>query len=136
MADQPGPDLFGPQLNLILENDRKQVHLAITGDGKLHAGIVMTAEQLDHTMAGLAQIRSRMLPEVPTELAPGLAREIKGTHYDFGIDQAAQELIFSLRDPVLGWLSLRFGAKLLERMLKIARSTGKVAPAVADGTKQ
>jgi len=139
MADQSTPTLFdadkeAPQLNLILEKDRKQVHLAITGNGKLHAGIVMTADQLDHTIEGLFQIRSRMLPEVPTELAPGLSREIKGTHYDFGLDTGTQELILSLRDPLLGWLSMRFGAKLLERMLKIARSAGKVVP--VDGGKQ
>jgi hypothetical protein len=69
------------------------------------------------------------IPEpAPKEFSAAVARTIKGTHYDFGMDEVSRELIFSLRDETLGWLSLRFGARLLERMLKVARAAQKSAP--------
>jgi hypothetical protein len=124
---------------MMLEPDRRSMHLRIGKDGKLMAGIVLSAEQVDGLMNGLAQVRDRMLPEppakpapvqstpaepepVPTEFSAALAQEVKGTHYDFGIDANAHQLIFSVRDQTLGWLSFRFGARLLERMLKVARA--------------
>jgi hypothetical protein len=138
----PEPGQSGPQLGMMMEPDRRSMHLRIGKDGKLMAGIVLSAEQVDGLMDGLARVRDRMLPEptakpapaqpaavapepVPTEFSAALAQEIKGTHYDFGIDANAQELIFSVRDPALGWLSFRFGARLLERMLKVARVAQK-----------
>ena len=131
MTDSSGTAHAGAQLSLILDPDRQSMHFTISRDGKLLAGLVMNAEQLDNTMIGLGDVRSRMLPEVPTTLVPGTARDIKGTHYDFGVDERTGQLIFSVREPILGWLSFRFGAKLLERMLKIARS-----PQPASRTKQ
>jgi hypothetical protein len=121
MADHPEP-----QLNLLLDDDKQTMHLTINGDGKLLAGIVLTAEQLDQTIAGLLSIRGDMVPEFPTTLSEGeQVRAIKGTHFDFGVDAASRELVFSFRDKGLGWLSQRFGVRLLERMLKIARSLEK-----------
>ncbi len=61
----------------------------------------------------------------PTEFQPPSPQQIKGTNYDFGIDANTQQLIFSVRDQTLGWLSFRFGVRLLERMLKVARSAQK-----------
>jgi len=162
MTDQPGPDQpqlslldpdqLGPQLGMVLENDRKTMHLRIGQDGKLVAGIVLSAEQVEALMNGLAQVRDRMLPEppprptqvqadpvqsapvelvppepapaepAPSEFSAAIAQQIKGTHYDFGIDENTRQLIFSVRDQSLGWLSFRFGVRLLERMLKVARS--------------
>ena len=143
MSDQPGPSQSqpnlpdpgqaGPQLALVLEPDRKSVHLRIGQDGKLMAGIVLNTENLEGLMENLVQIRERMLPapsikplpastpavlpeapeSVSTEFSPGLAREIKGTHYDFAISDNGQQLIFSVRDQGMGWLSFRFGARLL-----------------------
>ncbi len=115
-------DPSAPQLNLLLANDRQTMHLTINGDGKLLAGIVLTADQLDRTIVALTALRGNMVPEFPTKLEGTEARAIKGTHFDFGIDETSKELIFSLRDRDLGWLSQRFGARLLERMLGIARS--------------
>ncbi len=115
-------DPSAPQLNLLLANDRQTMHLTINGDGKLLAGIVLTADQLDRTIAALTALRGNMVPEFPTKLEGVKPRMIKGTHFDFGIDETSKELIFSLRDKDLGWLSQRFGARLLERMLGIARS--------------
>jgi hypothetical protein len=121
MADHPEP-----QLNLLLDDDKQTMHLTINGDGKLLAGIVLTAEQLDQMIAGLLSIRGDMAPEFPTTLgADDQIRGIKGTHFDFGVDEATRELVFSVRDPGLGWLSQRFGVSLLERMLKVARSFEK-----------
>jgi len=160
----PDPSQLGPQLGLVVENDRKSMHLRIGQDGKMVAGIVLSADQVDGLLDALAQVRSRMLPEpqaqaapvaaepvlsapveapppepplqsavpepappepAPTEFSAALAQQIKGTHYDFGIDQNTQQLIFSVRDQTLGWLSFRFGVRLLERMLKVARSAQK-----------
>ncbi len=153
MPDQPGslqpqpnlpdPGQAGPQLALMLEPDRKSMHLRIGQDGKLMAGIVLGAENLDGLLASLAQVRERMLPAppaqpapaqseplpepppAPTEFSPGIARDIKGTHYDFGVSDNGQQLIFSVRDEGLGWLSFRFGARLLERMLRVVNSAKK-----------
>jgi hypothetical protein len=150
MSDQPGPDQpqlnpsdpgqTGPQLALMLEPDLKSMHLRIGQDAKLMAGIVLSADNLDGLLENLMQIRDRMLPApparpappaagqlspvepAPTEFSPDLAREIKGTHYDFGISGNGQQLIFSVRDEGLGWLSFRFGARLLERMLRVVNS--------------
>jgi hypothetical protein len=81
MADHPEP-----QLNLLLDDDKQTMHLTINGDGKLLAGIVLTAEQLDQTIAGLLSIRGDMVPEFPTTLSEGeQVRAIKGTHFDFGV---------------------------------------------------
>jgi len=157
MPDQPqlglpDPAQTGPQLAMVLENDRKTVHLRIGKDGKLMAGIVLGADQVEALINGLAQVRDRMLPEpppkaaaveaepvqaapvevppppetaAPIEVSAAVAQQIKGTHYDFGIDENTHQLVFSVRDQSLGWLSFRFGVRLLERMLKVARSAQK-----------
>ena len=78
----------------------------------------------------LPPIASAPAEPPPTEFSPGIAREIKGTHYDFGISDTGQQLIFSVRDEDLGWLSFRFGGRLLERMLRVVNSA-KTRPAVA-----
>jgi hypothetical protein len=152
MTDQPGanqpqlnlsePGQAGPQLALMLEPDLKSMHLRIGRDGKLMAGIVLGADHLDGLIGNLTQIRERMLPTpparpvvpeppappepAPAEFSADIAREIKGTHYDFGISDSGQ-LIFSVRDEALGWLSFRFGARLLERMLRVVNSAKKPA---------
>ena len=121
----------GPELRLLVEDNRREMHIQIVNDGQLKAAMVMTAAQLEGTIAGLAQVRAQMLPEVPADYPGGPAvQEIKGTHFNFEVDPASNELLFALRDPARGWLSLRFGARLLERMLKIARA------ASGSGTKQ
>jgi hypothetical protein len=112
-----------PQLNLLLADDKETMHLTVNGDGKLLAGIVLSAGQLDQVIAGLLTMRAHMTPPFPAKLGDcGEARSIKGTHFDFSVGEASRELIFSLRDPELGWLSQRFGVRLLERMLSVARS--------------
>jgi len=148
----PDPGQTGPQLALMLEPDMKSMHLRIGQDGKLLAGIVLGVDHLDGLIQNLEQIRGRMLPAppvaaaseepapaqqapaqpaapeaatpepAPTEFSPDVAREIKGTHYDFGLSDTGQQLIFSVRDEGLGWLSFRFGARLLERMLRVVDS--------------
>jgi hypothetical protein len=113
----------GPELRLVVEDHRQEMHIQIVNDRQLKAAMVMTAAQLESTITALCQIRAQMLPEVPSDYADaGSVQEIKGTHFNFEVDAASKELIFALRDPARGWLSLRFGARLLERMLKIARA--------------
>jgi hypothetical protein len=126
-----------PQLSLRLAEDKQTMDLTIAGDGKLLAGIVLSAEQLDQMLAALTAIRGHMTPPFPTKLGDaGEARPIKGTHFDFAVDETSRALIFSLRDPELGWLSQRFGVRLLERMLGIARSLEGGGAASPSGTKQ
>jgi hypothetical protein len=151
MTDQPGasqppinlpdPGQGGPQLALMLEPDLKSMHLRIGRDGKLMAGIVFSADQLDGLISNLVQTRERMphAPPVkqalaeaapaeagPTEFSPGIAHEIKGVRYDFAISDSGQQLIFSVRDESLGWLSFRFDAPLLERMLNVVNTAKRL----------
>ncbi len=120
-----------PELALLLEENRRQMHITINDDGRLKTGMVLTADQLDGTIAALCRIRSQMLPEIPVNYSPDLpVHEVKGTHFNFDVNVESGELVFTLRDASLGWLSQRFSARLLERMLKIAQS------AVGSGTKQ
>jgi hypothetical protein len=164
MTDQPGvnqpqlnlpdPGQPGPQLVLMLEPDLKGMHLRIGQNGKLIAGIVMSANHLESLIENMIQVRAKMLPPpveaapvepalveaapaqevsappvqvepAPIEFSPDAAREIKGTHYDFGLSDNGQQLIFSVRDEDLGWLSFRFGARLLERMLRVVNAAKK-----------
>ena len=141
MSNPPGPDQpqlslpdpgqLGPQLGMVVDTDRKSMHLRIGQDGKLMAGIVLSADQVEGLMSGLAQVRDRMLPKpaavsatvqpapveqaeaepappepAPIEFSAAVAQQIKGTHYDFGIDQNTQQLIFSVRDDSLVLLCL------------------------------
>jgi hypothetical protein len=117
-----------PELALLLEGNRQAMHITINDNGRLKVGMVLTADQLDGTIAALCQIRSQMLPEVPVDYSPDLeVHHIKGTHFNFDVDGTTGELVFALRDPARGWLSQRFGARLLERMLKIARAAAESA---------
>ncbi len=126
MADGPRPELA-----LILEENRQALHITISDQGRLKAGMVLSADQLDGTIAALCQLRGQMLPEVPPSYSADLeVHQIKGTHFNFDVDGATGELVFALRDPGRGWLSQRFGARLLERMLKIASA------AAGSATKQ
>jgi hypothetical protein len=142
----PDAGQTGPQLALMLEPDLKSMHLRIGRDGKLMAGIVLSADQLEGLIGNLTQIRERMRPvaaratapeatpvqpasaepepaqSAPPAFSPGIAREIRGMQYDFGISDNGQQLIFSVRDEALGWLSFRFGTRLLERMLRVVKS--------------
>jgi len=74
MTDQPGANQQqlnlsdpgqGPQLALVLEPDLKSMHLRIGRDGKLMAGIVLSADHLEGLIGNLTQIRERMLPAPP-----------------------------------------------------------------------
>jgi hypothetical protein len=124
-------DGTGPELRLLVEDNRQEMHIQIVNAGQLKAGMVMTAGQLESTIAALCQIRAQMQPEVPGNYADAATVEaIEGTHFNFEVDQVSSELVFALRDPGRGWLSVRFGARLLERMLKITRSVA------ASGTRQ
>ena len=92
-----------------------------------HATILAAFDPLAPRITRHAQKPLGPPPEpAPAEFSADIAREIKGTHYDFGISDSGQ-LIFSVRDEALGWLSFRFGARLLERMLRVVNSAKKPA---------
>ncbi len=131
MADQTGP-----QLTMTLASDHKTMNLVIADQGKVRAGIVLSAEQLDQIIAGLVRLRGEMKPEVPTEFPerapPPLLR---GTHYHFALEAQSGRLTFSLRNPGLGWLSFRFDGPILERMLGLARAAHSRPRAPISGAK-
>jgi hypothetical protein len=110
-------------LKLIMEPGNRLMHITINDGNKLKAGMVLDARQLDGTIGALIALRGQMEPSFPPSISTGTDRRtITGTHYDFAVDESSGELVFSLRDAGLGWLSLQFGARLLERMLRIART--------------
>lgn len=118
MADQPEP-----RLSLILDPGKEVMHLTIHSGETMLGGIVLSAVQIEEAIAGLTRLRGQMTPPMPNSLADGTpVRALKGAAYDFGVDDKTRELIFSLQDKSLGWLSVRFGVRLLERMLGVARS--------------
>jgi hypothetical protein len=120
------PDQSGPQLKLILDDHKKSMKFAISNDGVLRSGIVLSAAQLDQLMAGMAQIRAQMEPEIPIKFPEDAPTHgAIGTHYHFGTDNYSGELVMSLRNPGLGWLSFRLNVSLLERMLRVAQATAK-----------
>ncbi len=119
-------DQSGPQLKLILDDDKKTMKFAISNDGVLRSGIVLSAAQLDQLIAGMAQLRAQMEPEVPIKFPEeSPTHGAVGTHYHFGTDNYSGELILSLRNPGLGWMSFRLNVTLLERMLGVARTTAR-----------
>ena len=116
-------DQSAAQIGLILDPNLADMHLTIKKGEKVMAGIVLSADQLDDTIAGLIQVRNRMVPAFPSKLENGTpVRDIKGLHYDFQLDAEKQELIFSVEDKTLSWLSFRFGVRLLERMLTVVNA--------------
>ncbi len=119
-------DQSGPRLELIPAEDGKSMRFAISNDGVLRAGITMSARQLDNLIMGMAQIRGQMEPEVPVKFpADAPTHGAQGTHYHYATDPFSGELILSLRNPGLGWLSFRLNATLLERMLDATRAAVK-----------
>ena len=126
MTDQSGPDQSGPQLKLILDDDKKGMKFAITTDGMMRSGIALSAPQLSHLMEGMARVRAQMDPEVPIAFPKDAPPSgIDATHYHFGIDDESGALIMSMRNPGLGWISFRLTVGVLERMLRVARITAK-----------
>jgi hypothetical protein len=105
-------DESGPSLNVRIDEGGRTMQFGIIKDGQLAAGIQVTAEELDRIIGGLAQIRSQMSPPVPETLFPERTTNYaEATHYDVILNPAApDEVILSLRNPGLGWLS--FGIPL------------------------
>jgi hypothetical protein len=136
----------GPQIKLILGDDRKSLKVAILNEGVIRSGIELSTVQLDNLMTGLGQLRLHMEPAprvmepAPPEIEPGPAMEpwppVKIRHdsppqnapnaeFHFGTDKNSGELVLSLRSPDSDWLSLRLTIRQLERMLGVARKTSK-----------
>jgi len=117
MADRPAPEL-----TLDLANDRKSMRLALNSDGKIDAGVILNAEQYDQIIAAMMAIRAQMLPEVPTRFPVASATHgMEGTHYHFGYDPHSEQVILSLRNSGLGWISFRFEPDKFQALLDEAR---------------
>lgn len=66
----------------------------------------MKSEQLEELIAALADLRSRMTPEVPLEFPHGVPTHFsESTAYHFAYDAASMLPVLAFRSPAFGWLS-------------------------------
>jgi hypothetical protein len=68
-------------------------------------------------MARLADIRSKMTPEVPQQFPHGQPlHDHRGTNYLFGLDPFEGVALLSFRSPGFGWLSFSLEEVEIERL--------------------
>lgn len=136
MSEPPKPTK--PFLNTCLRPDCATMEVNIIGsEGQRIAGVFLTAPQLDKVMAGLADIRSKMTPEVPHTFPVGEpTHQHHGTKYAFGIDPFSGNVCVSFRSPGFGWLTYYLPPEELEKMhTSPQRAKGGIPPLHSD-TKQ
>jgi hypothetical protein len=89
----------------------------------------LNADQVDSLMAGLADIRQQMMPEVPDHFPQGKpTHRHAATKFSFGIDAISGQPLLSFRSPGFGWMSfvLPFAeAEKLGVLLQAARGHAK-----------
>ena len=74
-------------LNVQLRADRATMEINIVTGARRIAGVILSAAELENVMAGLADIRSKMTPEVPEKFPHGQpTHNHAATNYLFGID--------------------------------------------------
>jgi len=111
-----------PQLTLDLAKDRKSMRLALTSKGRIDAEVILNAEQYDAIIAAMMAIRAKMVPEVPTSYPIGSPTHgMTGTHYHFGYDPEGRQIVLSIRNSGVGWISFRFEPDKFQDMLDEAR---------------
>ena len=104
-------------LNTQLRRDRATMEINIITGQRTIAGVVLSAEQLDGVIAGLADIRSKMTPEVPQTFPHGRPTHNHGaTNYMFGIEPFSGTPTLSFRSSGFGWLSFPIPADEFEKM--------------------
>jgi hypothetical protein len=107
-----------PQLTLDLAKDRTSMRLALTSKGKIDAGVILNAKQYDAIIAAMMAIRAEMVPEVPKDFpVDSPTHGMHGTHYHFGYDPVGKQIILSLRNSGIGWISFRFEPDKFQDML-------------------
>jgi hypothetical protein len=112
-----------PQLTLDLAKDRKSMRLALTSKGKIDAGVILNAEQYDAIIAAMMAMRANMLPEVPVDFPMDRPTHgMTGTHYHFGYDPEGKQIVLSLRNSGVGWISFRFEPDKFQDMLDEQRT--------------
>jgi hypothetical protein len=94
------------------------------------AGVVLDAGQLDKVMAGLADIRQKMTPEVPQQFPQGQpTHKHESTKYQFGLDPFSGAPVLSFRSPAFGWLTFHLVQDELEKMVSLLKEArGRVSP--------
>ena len=103
-------------LNAHLRDD-KTMAINIVTDQRPIAGVVLSAGELDAVMAGLADIRSKMTPEVPQEFPEGKpTHHHEATRYRFGFDPFSGTFLLSFRSPAFGWMTFPIAPAEVERM--------------------
>lgn len=106
-------------LNTQLRADRVTMEINIKTDQRTIAGVVLSAEELDAVMAGLAGIRSKMTPEVPEAFPQGKPTHNHGTtKYLFGIEPFSGTPMLSFRSQGFGWLTFGIASEELEKIYR------------------
>jgi len=123
-------------LNTRLRPDLATMEINVVGEGGLLAGVVLTADQLDPLMAGLADIRSKMTPEVPQKFPHGKpTHNHQGTAYFFGVDPFSGVPCLSFRSPGFGWLTFGIAEPELDRIYRLLQES-KNRPAMPRSDKK
>jgi hypothetical protein len=122
-------------LNLRLRADAETMELNIIQDEN-RIGLALQADRIDALIAELADIRSKMTPEVPWKFPHGQpVLHHQSTDFLFGLDPFEGVAVLSFRSPGLGWLSFSLPEAELDRVcnsLKEQRSR----PAAPDSRKK
>lgn len=105
------------KLNVQLRPDHATMEFNIVTDHRMLAGVILSAEELDRVMAGLADIRSKMTPEVPVSFQHDKpTHRHDATKYIFGLDPFSEQFLMSFRSPGFGWLTFPVGPAEIEKM--------------------
>jgi len=84
--------------------------------------VILNAEQYDAIIAAMMTIRAQMVPEVPTDFPiDSPTHGMHGTHYHFGYDPDGKQIVLSIRNSGVGWISFRFEPDKFQDMLDEAR---------------
>lgn len=106
-------------LNVQLRADRATMEINIVTGARRIAGVILSAAELENVMAGLADIRSKMTPEVPEKFPHGQpTHNHAATNYLFGIDPFSGIPSLSFRSPGFGWLTFAIQVAEIERIYR------------------
>jgi hypothetical protein len=120
-----------PKVNARLLPDTTTMEINMLGDDdRFIVGATFDAPRLDHVIAGLVDIRSKMMPEANHDFPEGEQKlQHQATDYRLGLDPFSGSILLSLRSSVFGWLSLSIAQEEMERMLRsLQESRARVAP--------
>jgi len=96
-----------PTLNAKLRPNKETMEINIMVGSIRAAGVIVSAEHLDKIMRGLAQIRSKMKPSVPTH-PPTSGNQISNVLDQpilVNADQKTGGIALTARHPGVGWVA-------------------------------